>query len=190
MTHFFLHGGIASADSETNEIFFQNICNDGDKILICLFGKERDKEQKFIATKDRFLYYNSKKKLSFESASEDIHSLLKQIKSSSLIYLVSGDNQKYLNIFSKIPDIKNILTDKTIVGVSAGSLIWSKIFYSQNEERVKTGLGLLPIKCIVHWGSKYSSLSTDEERLKLLEEYGEKLPIIKIPEQEYKEFTI
>jgi hypothetical protein len=86
--HFFLHGGMARIDSDKNKRFFQNICKDGDEILICVFASE-DKsswEERFINYQKQFAQYNPDKQLSFELASEDTPTFVQQIKNNSVIY--------------------------------------------------------------------------------------------------------
>ena len=79
---------MARIDSEKNKKFFQNICKDGDKILICLFAAEDRSswEERFGNYQKQFAKYNPDKQLRFELASEDIPTLIEQIKNNNVIY--------------------------------------------------------------------------------------------------------
>jgi hypothetical protein len=79
---------MAKIDSEKNKKFFQNICKDGDKILICVFATT-DKsawEERFINYQKQFAKYNPGKQLSFELASEDIPTFVQQLERCTVVY--------------------------------------------------------------------------------------------------------
>lgn len=192
--HFFLHGGMARIDSEKNKKFFQSICKDGDKILICVFATT-DKstwEERFGNYQKQFAKYNPEKKLSFELASEDIPTFIQQIDRCTMVYFGWWYEDNIFPIVNKIPDLRKLLSNKVVVGSSAGANIWAKSFYTQDFETVEQWLGRLPIKTICHrWPGMYAAdEATNDQRMKELDECGEKLPIYKIPEQEYIEFTL
>jgi hypothetical protein len=86
--HFFLHGGMTKVDSDKNKRFFQNICRDWDKILICTFATEDRAtwEERFLNYQKQFAQYNPEKQLSFELASENIDTFKQQIDRCSVIY--------------------------------------------------------------------------------------------------------
>jgi hypothetical protein len=65
----------------------------------------------------------------------------------------------------------------------------STAYYSSSAESLRAGNGFLPIKIIAHrWADK--PWVSWEEREKILDANGEKLPIYKIPEQEYIEMEV
>lgn len=191
--HFFLHGGMAKVDSDKNKRFFQNICRDGDKILICTFATEDRAtwEERFLNYQKQFAQYNPEKQLSFELASENIDTFEQQIDRCSVIYFGWGYEDKIFAIIKNIPNLRALLQNKVIVWSSAGTNIWTKYFFTQDFEEVREWLWWLPIKTICHRWWVYSSDPTiDEKRLAILDAYGEKLPIYKIAEQEYIEMKI
>ena len=197
--HFFLHGWSASPDTEKNKKFFQVTTTYGNKILILPFSEWTEKEilfdkntedEFFDKWKNIFIRYNTDKDLKFECASRDILKLIEQIKNNDILFFCGWKTQKHLEIMNKIENLKELLKDKIIMGNSAWSIMWTKTYYHTKTEEIKEWNGRLNIKMMVHrWANRHSWLS-DEERLKILEEHGEKLPIYKIPEQEYIEFTI
>lgn len=199
MIHFFLHGWCASPDTEQNKIFFQTITTSGHKVLILPFSQWTEKDIVFDQEAEKQLFdkwmqiilrYNLDKNLEFECACREIPKLIQQIKHSNILFFCWWKARKHLEIMNKIPNLKELLQDKIVVGNSAWSVMRSKAYYSSRKETIGEGNNFLPIKIMVHrWSSKYTWLP-DEEREKKLNEYGDKLPIYKIPEQEYIEFTI
>jgi hypothetical protein len=95
-----------------------------------------------------------------------------------------------LEVIDKIEGLKELLQDKVIVWNSAWSVMWTKAYYDTGTEKIKQWNWFLPIKMMIHyWSSRHPWLS-NEEREKILDANGEKLPIYKIPEQEYIEMEI
>ena len=45
-------------------------------------------------------------------------------------------------------------TNKIIIGVSAGTNFLSKLYFSNDREKVEVGLGVLPIKTICHFSAE------------------------------------
>ena len=64
----------------------------------------------------------------------------------------------------------------------AGANILCKYYYSMVSEDIREGIGLLNYKLLTH----YSGEIMDGDKVKSLENYKEKIPLIKIPEEEYK----
>jgi hypothetical protein len=199
MTHFFLHGWWASPETEKNKIFFQAITETGNKILIVPFsqGTEKDivfdryvEKEFFEKWKHIIIRYNLDKNLEIECASTDIPKLIQQIHHNDILFFCWWKTYKHLEIMNKVPNLKELIQDKIVAWVSAWAIMRSKSYYSSRKDTIGEGNGFLPIKTMVHrWSSRYPWLP-DKEREKRLVEYGEKLPIYKIPEQEYIEFTM
>jgi hypothetical protein len=95
-------------------------------------------------------------------------------------------------ILNNIPHLRALLQNKVIVWSSAGTNIFVNSFYTQDLEKVKEWWWWLPIKTICHRGpwAYDNDVKSHEARSAELDAYGEKLPIYKIPEQEYIEFTL
>lgn len=187
--HFFLHGGMSSRDTAWNKKFYQSICQLGSKVLIFPFGGE-DEEVLYEKYKHNFIKNVSDKELSFLMASRDIPTLINQIKDADILFFGWWVAARHLDVIHQIANFRQLIQDKIITWVSAGSVMWSTHYYRSKNESIQQGNWFLKVKMMVHrWVNRHSWLS-DEERVKLLEEYGEKLPVYKIPEWEYIEFTI
>jgi hypothetical protein len=187
--HFFLHGGMTSRDTGWNQRFYQAICALGNTVLIFPFGWE-DEAAWYEKYKHNFIKNVPDKELSFVRASRDISTLTNQIKDADVLFFGWWVAAKHLEITNQIQDFKHLIKDKIIAWPSAWAVMRSKAYYRSREEEIKEWNDFLHIKMMVHrWVNRHSWLS-DEERLQLLEAYGEKLPVYKIPEWEYIEFTL
>ena len=191
--HFFLHGWSSSADTEKNKEFFQKLAKYGDTILIFPFGEWPEREEiLFERYKENFTRNNPEKTFLFEDASRDIDHLMWQIKIADILFFSGGKPYQHFEIINQIKNLRDVIQDKVIAGVSWWAIMWSTTYYSSSAESLREGNGFIPIKMIAHWRSnKYNpNWLSWEEREKLLDEYGERLPIYKIPEQEFIEMEI
>lgn len=186
--HFFLHGGRTWIDSEKNKKFFETLCAYGNKILIFPFWWESE-DYDFNKYKKAFLTHNSNKTLSITCADHNITKLIQQITDNEIIFLGWWSVSKHLEILNKISNLGALLQNKIIAGVSAWAIVRGRAYYSSIKDSLGDGIGLLPIKIMAHYWDHNPGLS-NKERSRLLDEYGEQLPIIKIPEQEYREFKL
>ncbi|MEO6508631.1 MAG: hypothetical protein ABIO02_01640, partial [Patescibacteria group bacterium] len=83
------------------------------------------------------------------------------------------------NTLSKIPDFKELIENKVVVGSSAGAYVLSKYFYSNGLKQIYNGMGILPIKVIAHYSRELEGVYNE------IEEYKEELPVYTLPETEY-----
>lgn len=117
--------------------------------------------------------------LNYLLADEEPKVFLEQIKESDVIVLQGGLTPILYRALSKIPNIEESFKEKIIVGISAGALVLGKYYYEGDFETYSEGLGVIPKKIICHWGEARFN------KLKGLEDFGEDLEILKIPEQEF-----
>lgn len=181
-TKFILHGGFTKGKTgEDNSKFYTEILKDapeGAKVLLVCFAK--DEERVPEATKKvmgEFERNKGQKKINFEIASEK--SFIEQTKSADVIYLHGGTTFKLLGALKKFPNIKELFNGKIIAGESAGANVLGKFFYSPNADKIDGGLGFLPVKIIPHYSEKYKGK---------LDNVGQDLELLALPEYEYKVF--
>ena len=189
MIHFFLHWWRTWVDSEKNKKFFQTLCSYWNRVLIFPFGLEKEEEW-YEEYRERFVAKNPDKELSIACAHRDTQELIQQIQHSNILFFSWWKPYKQFEVINKIENLKGLLDKKVIAWTSWGAIMRAKVYYSSNAENLREGNGFLPIKIIAHrWSDQHPWVSW-EERAKILDGYWEKLPIVKIPEQEYVEFEI
>ncbi len=106
------------------------------------------------------------------------------------MYFCGGRWAQHLEILNNIPNLRVLLKDKVISWNSAGSVIWSKYFYTEYTSDVLVWLWYLNNKMMIHWLSEKYPWVFVEKNLEKLKNYWEDLPIYKIKEQEYEVFEI
>ncbi len=126
--------------------------------------------------------------IAYELAMPDIFEI--QIKNSNAIIIYGGDDH-LVQYWLKQFDIPKIWKDKTISVSSASSDALSTHFWTCDWRQAMDGLGILPIKMLPHFKSKYGA---DDPRgpvdwgdaYKELKSYGdENLPIHALEEGEF-----
>jgi peptidase E len=160
------------------------------RILLCYFATPRELwEEKFLTQSDKFQKsmdrgVNPKFELAIPDQFEE------QIKNSDVVIIHGGDDNLLLS-YLKNYNLPTIWQDKVVVGSSAGSDALVKYFWTCDWRQVKEGLGILPIKFIPHYKSRYGE---DDPRgpidwtkaYKKLEAYGDKsLPIHALEEGDF-----
>ncbi len=143
----------------------------------------------FDKYKEWFLKYNSDKILCITSADSNVSKLIQQIINNEIIFLGWWSVRKHIEILSEIPNLRDLLQNKIVAGVSAWAIVRGKSYYSSLKDSLGDWIGLIPIKTMAHRWPNNPWLD-NKEREKLLDQYWEKFPIYKLPEQEYVEFTI
>ncbi len=159
------------------------------KILECLFARPREIWKKvFDDAKIFYAEHLGDKKFILELA--DKNKFSEQVKWADAIYLRGGDNESDLiDLLKKNQDWQKELDGKTLAGSSAGADAMSKYFYDLDNLKLNEGLGILPIKVLVHYQSDYNSPNIDwEKAYEELKNYKEDLPIVTLREGEFKVF--
>ena len=157
------------------------------KILDCLFARPRDNwEKAFAQDKDFFTNNLPGKKLEFQLA--DPERFREQVIWANAIYIRGGASETVLMELQKqSKGWEEGLSGKTLAGSSAGAHAISKYYYGLDDLKIGEGLGLLPLKVIVHYGSDYNSPNIDWNRAETeLKQYKENLPLIKLAEGQFE----
>lgn len=117
-------------------------------------------------------------------ATYNIEELINEITQADVIFINGGYRGRLKDTLLEIglERFRSLVEGKTVVGISAGANMLTKYYYSMAIGGIREGIGLLNIKLLTH-----SNDSDTVDRLKLLEAYGERLPVIPIPEEEYIE---
>lgn len=185
MTKIILCGG-GDIVNVKKKLFFDEILNGISKksvtsVLVVPFARyKNDWEKVFEKYSKKYSGLQIKKK--FTLASFDSKFFKKQLRKSDLVFLCGGSEiplMKYLANL-KLEDLNN----KVIVGISAGTNVFSKYYYSNDRNTVDRGLGLLPIKTICHYNNQRYN------RLKKLVKYGNKYITYAIKEGDYIKIEI
>jgi peptidase E len=155
-TKIILHGGFAKSEHplQKNDEFFSEMLKDTPhevNMLLVYFAEREDMVQLRIDQDKEQLTKNNieLKKLNFRVASED--SFENDCEWANVIYLHGGRTVRLMETLKKYPRVKQIFSGKTISGDSAGANVICQFFYSKNSKVIGEGLGILPLKVVVHY---------------------------------------
>lgn len=186
---YILVGGYPDKAKDSGRAFCEEIVKDFKepvRVLDCIFGRPRETwEEVFADDKEFFKKHAPNKKLEFKLADPD--NFTSQAKWASAIYFRGGKTSELIKILNQNGGWEKELEGKTLAGTSAGANIMSRYYYGLDSLKICEGLGLLPIKVIVHYRSDYNSPNIDWDRAySELKNYKEDLPIITLAEGEFK----
>ena len=154
-TKYILHGGISSKDNESNRAFYEEFVrdvSDGSNVLLVFFAVEsEDVAEKAEYMQGAFEKQSHGTKLNFMVATRE--DFLDQVKKADAIYIHGGNTEQLIEILKSYPNLKSYLGGKTIAGSSAGAYALAQFGSAHTSERMREGLGVLPIRIICHDGS-------------------------------------
>lgn len=181
-TKFILHGGGTSQSSIYNKRFFKEIVKslkEPVKILIMYFASNRNWSELLKQDKKNFHSASPQKSLKFILADKNVNKFIKQIALSDAIYIRGGSTQLLKRRLRKVKNLSKLFVNKAVAGSSAGANILARYYYSNSQDRIEKGFGILPIKIFCHY------IKEKNKRLRQLKEHGEKLKVYTIPETKY-----
>mgnify|MGYP001570432368 CR=1 FL=1 len=155
------------------------------KILDCLFARPKEKwDEVYQKDKKFFAMQLPGKTIELELAQPE--KFIQQMRWSNAIYIRGGSNDLLLDILHTCGDWLAELDGKTLAGSSAGACIIVKYYYELDSLKLGEGLGLLPMKIIVHWKSDYNAPNINwiSARAKL-KKYKEDLPLLALGEGKF-----
>jgi peptidase E len=190
MTKFILHGGYVSAPCQSNDNYFKEIISSVAgpmKVLIVYFAVEKDRWQEELEKHQKlFLTQAKNKQIEFALASEDSKEFIRQIKDNDVVFIRGGSTLMLKNQLDKIANFSELIRNKVVAGSSAGAIVFAKYYYSNGRDQISHGLDILHVKIITHYLSTGEYAATSgPDKLKMLEDYKEKLPVYAIPETEF-----
>jgi peptidase E len=128
---------------------------------------------------------NQNKIIHFHTASKE--NFIKELKVADVVYVRGGNTSKLVAELKKTTDFNDLIQGKVVAGSSAGALALAKYYFSQDEDSISEGLGILPAKMITHFGLPNNYNQSFEPELKTLQEYKkeESLKTIALRETEF-----
>ncbi len=191
MTKFILHGGETKVPNIHNKNFYKEMhkAAKGKPILACYYSRPY-REWKWLLESEveRMKKAVGKKKFEIVVASKDPKIFLGQLRKCEVVYFRGGDTEKLMKKLDSIKGkLKKCFQNKTVLGSSAGAIMLAKYFYNQDGDKIFKGFNILPVKIMTHYLSagKYAATS-GKDKLEMLKNYKEKLPVYAIKETELR----
>lgn len=191
-TKYILAGGYMHKAADGGKAFVEELVRGFEgpvKILECAFARERS-EWQAAYEKDIALFTRNAPVREFAFQLADETTLLEQIRWADVVYLRGGSHEdRLIAVLTATPGWTEALEGKTLVGASAGADVMAVSSYNLDELALHDGLGVVPVKCIPHFGSDYNAPNIDwGAAVALLDAYGPPLPIAKVPEGGFQVF--
>lgn len=190
MTKYILVGGYPWKAPDGGRAFAEELVagfSEPIKILECVFARPREEWGKACSQDKEFFEKHLPNKV-IEIQLAQPETFLEQVKWANTIYIRGGASETLLlTLASQGAGWEKELEGKTLAGSSAGTHVISKYYYGLDDLKIGEGLGLLPIKAIVHYRSDYNAPNIDWEKAEVeLRNYKEELPILKLPEGQFE----
>ncbi len=186
MTKFILVGGYPRKALDAGKAFAEELVKgfgESVKVLECLFARPRDDwEEAFAEDKEFFTTILPNNTLEFQIALPE--KFREQVKWADAVYIRGGASESILlELQNQSEGWVEELSGKTLAGSSAGAHAISKYYYGLDDLKIGEGLGLLPLKVIVHYRSDYNAPNIDWDKAEQeLKNHKEDLEVIKLPE--------
>lgn len=188
MTTYVLHGGETSIDSPKNDEFFKLFVDlvpkEEIKILMCYWARPREEWNMLVKRDSEKVLRQTKRRVNF-SLVENPTDLFKKLPQSDVLFVAGGDAPPLERYYADLKGLGKVLAGKVYLGSSMGAFLASKKYVlsldSQDTGTVHDGVGLLPIKVLVHWDKEEEK----ERKLGLLKAVDPTTPIFVLDEQQY-----
>lgn len=193
MTKYILIGGYPHKAADGGKAFCEELVKDFEepaKILICLFARPEENWPTAFA-QDQEFYTRNLPNTKFELQLAKTENFIKQMEWANAIYIRGGTTAVLMERLKQSGDWVSALKGKTLAGSSAGADLIAKHYYDLDTLKLGSGLGLVPVKTLVHYGSNYNAPNIDWDKAEVeLDNYKEKLEILKLPEGGFKVISI
>lgn len=188
-TRYVLVGGYPQKAADGGRAFCQEVVDGFDqpiRVLVCLFARLPETWVAVFRETEAF-FSNCLPDVQVEYQQADQKIFLEQVKWANVIYLRGGITSLLLKQLRQIKGWEKLLEGKTVVGSSAGADVLSVCSYNLDDLKLEEGLGLVPVKVLVHYRSNYNAPNIDwDHTLTELENFKENLPILTLAEGQFE----
>lgn len=193
MTKYILIGGYPRKAEDGGKALAEEMAKgfqDPIKLLICYFARPRIQWE--VNAVEDHLFFNghlSPRKVEYQMAQVD--TFIEQLRWADVMYIRGGTTATLLEKLAQCGDWNKELDGKTIAGSSAGAMAIAKYDYNLDTLKLSEGLGLVPVKVLVHYRSNYNAPNIDWDKAETeLKAYKEDLPVLCLREGEFKVYEI
>lgn len=190
MTTYILHGGFPMRDNESNHAFYEEFARtipEGGIVLLVFFAvAPSDVLKKTEQMKELFEGRSRGKRFNYVTATKE--DFLDQMKNADAIYLHGGDTAQLLEVLKTYPDLKPFMEGKTVAGSSAGAYALVRFGSAHSTERMREGLGMVPVRLVCHYESP--TLPPSINSVAELQSVAPELEFVLLRDCEWKVFNV
>lgn len=189
MTKYILHGGFTSEENASNNAFYKEFTRDvPDKgtILLIYFATREEKEipEKSKRHIERIQAQSEGRSFNFVIATKE--KFISQIEESDAICFYGGSTNKLMKVLRTYQNLEPFFEGKTIAGSSAGTYALARFGPSHDEEKIREGLGIVPVRVVCHYESL--KLPPNEKAVSMLKNTAPELELVLLEDFEWKVF--
>ncbi len=165
MTKFVLLGAKAEKTEGEGKSFVEEVVEGFDqpvRILVCLFARPEDSWQA-VFEQDKFFFASKLSQKVLLTLADPAH-FTEQLSKTDVVYFRGGRTRKLIETLAACDGWDKELDGKTVAGSSAGVNFLAEQYYSLDDVECCDGLGILPIKALVHYRSDYNAPNIDWDR--------------------------
>lgn len=186
MTKFIFHGGGSASTPEESNSFHEELVRDvpdgGTVLLVYFASRTEDNSERIAWDTSKCNEFAHGKKLNILVATQE--DFVRQISISDAIYFRGGSTEKLLTALQQYPNLKEMLSGKTVAGSSAGAYALSTYFSSHYEGIGSKGLSIVPVRVVTHYQSP--TMSPEPEAVEAIMNMDSDLELIVLREGEWK----
>ncbi len=166
MTKFILVGGYPAHAIDGGKAFCQEVVEGFDqpvRLLDCLFARPRETWEA-VLEQDRYFFASNVPDRKILLTLAQPEAFVEQVRKADAIYFRGGSTRDLMKLLETALGWEKELEGKTVAGTSAGVDFLSSSYYCLDNLEIRNGLGILPIKALVHYGSNYNAPHIDWEK--------------------------
>ena len=159
-TKFILGGGFARKSPDKGQALYNEIVKDLPDSLIVLAVlyalPKKDWDGTIKRNESLFSSLVPNKEVEFHIA--NLETIKSQIMSADIVFLHGGTASSLIESLENVPNLREALKGKVVVGVSAGAYALSELYLEVSNEggiKLREGLGFLPLSMVTHYGSNF-----------------------------------
>jgi hypothetical protein len=153
-----LTGGYMSKAPDRGSSFCREIVKNTEqpiRILECIFGLSEDLWDSALR-KDIDLFHNEIPDFAVDFVLARENLFVKQIEEADVVYFRGGETQRMHDTLLKIQDWQDALSDKIVIGASAGAYVISSFYVHPGQlPELRNGFGLAKVKTVAHYRSTF-----------------------------------
>ncbi len=189
-TRFIIVGGYPHKAADEGKAFCEEVVrgfHNPVKVLSCLFARPIENWNIAFA-QDREFFTKHLFNIEIDIQLAKPKTFTEQVRWANLIYIRGGTSTHALiALLKQSGEWQKELIGKTVAGSSAGAEAMATHYYNIDDLKLDSGLGLVPVKVIVHWRSDYNAPNVDwDKAYSELQNYKESLPILTLAEGQFE----
>ncbi len=148
-----------------------------------LQARMRELRKKYQKDSARLQAFAEDKTIHTVKATEE--NFINEVQGADVIYMRGGDTQKLKFTLDKHPDFTTVIKGKVVSGSSAGAYVLAKYYFSNSQNRVMDGCGLVPVRVVCHYQSIVHPIPEDIDPVREMEKYDNSLELVLLKDYEW-----